>query len=66
MTVFGTDLVIVSAVFNISIFLSTFYICFCIFWLYFIIVCERARWSAGALGDRARCKARDAVATSEM
>ena len=65
MTVFGTDLVMVSAVFNISIF-SVYFLYMRLHILYFIIVCHRARWSAGALGDGARYKARDAVTRSAM
>ena len=48
----------VSAVFNISIF-SVYFLYMLLHILYFIMVCDRARWSAGALGDRARYKARD-------
>ena len=44
-TVFGTDLVMVSAVFNIPIF-SVYFLYMPLHILYFIIVCERARWSA--------------------
>ena len=55
----------VSAVFNISIF-SVYFSYMLLHILYFITVCDRARWSAGALGDRARYKARDAVARSAM
>ena len=55
----------VSAVFNISN-ISVIFLYMLLHILYFIIVCDRARWSAGALGDRARCKAGDAVARSAM
>ena len=52
----------VSAVFNISIF-SVYFLYMLLHILYFIIVCDRA---AGALEDRARYKARDAVARSAV
>ena len=59
----------VSAVFNISIF-SVYFLYMFLHILFVFYYCLRQsaleRWSAGALGDRERCKARDAVARSEM
>ena len=59
----------VSAVFKISIFfVSCLYMLLNILFVFYYCLRQSAleRWSAGALGDRARCKARDAVARSEM